>query len=91
MVLDDDELWGTSEGALLKFTVAYYELRHEGEGAMKVLPPLLGLTPETLTHAMHNRTNIGGRRWALLQRIVGVNWFDRWYQLQREHPWEDTK
>lgn len=83
MTIDDRTFESATEGQVLKFTFALYELQHPGADVLKVAPPLLHCDKGALIQHRDGRGSIGAEGW----EILGANGFD----LRAYDIWQATK
>lgn len=73
-----------TEGAVLKFVLALYELEHPGTDAIKVACECLSMDKGTLNQHKEGRGSIGFEGWQMLSEKFDLRPFDIWTAAKRE-------
>ncbi len=84
MEVSEVVIGNATEGAVLTFVFALYELEHPGTDAVKVAAELLGMDKGTLTQYKQGRGSIGFENWQRLSEKFDSRPFDIWTAAKRE-------
>ncbi len=91
MIVMDDIIGTATEGAILKFVLALYELEHPGTDGVKQAVSLLGIDKGAFIQHKNGKGSIGIEGWEILRSKFDLRAYDVWVDAKRKHYLELRK